>query len=254
MFSLAGKSAFITGAGSGLGAAVARRLHSAGARIIVCDLRDGHGVTDEVDGHFIDADVSNPESVASAFREAERLVGALNIVVNNAGINGQDGVDIVDSDIELTRRLFDVNALGVYYGLKYAPARMADGGSIINTASLGASVVFPGSGPYSATKAAVQSLTQMAASELSDRGIRVNAVAPSFIRTPMAEEDMALFERIGRNATLAGRVAEPEEVAAVYHFLASEDASYVNGQIIDVDGGMSLGFTPAQLGLIASTP
>ena len=130
---------------------------------------------------------------------------------------------------------------------------MRDGGNIINTASLGATVVFPGSGPYSASKASVLSLTQMSASELAPRNIRVNAVAPSFIRTPMAAEDIDLFERIGKYATLTGRIAEPEEVAAVYHFLASDDASYVNGQVINVDGGLSLGFTQAELELIATS-
>ena len=135
---------------------------------------------------------------------------------------------------------------------------MRDGGCIINTASLGATLVFPGSGPYSAAKASVLSLTQMSAAELAPRNIRVNAVAPSFIRTPMleraeeAEDDVKLFEKIGRFATVTGRVAEPEEVAAVFHFLASDDASYVNGQIINVDGGMSLGFTQAELQLITS--
>jgi NAD(P)-dependent dehydrogenase (short-subunit alcohol dehydrogenase family) len=127
---------------------------------------------------------------------------------------------------------------------------MNDGGSIINTASLGASLVFPGSGPYSASKAAVSNLTTMAAAELAQRQIRVNAVAPSFIRTPMAMDDIELFEKIGRRATNALRIAEPEEVAAVYHFLASDDASYINGQVLNVDGGMSGGFTEAMIELI----
>ncbi len=147
--------------------------------------------------------------------------------------------------------MFNVNTLGVYYGLKYGPRHMRDGGSIINTASLGATVVFPGSGPYSASKASVLSFTQMSAVELASRNIRVNAVAPSFIRTPMAANDIELFERIGAYATVTGRIAEPDEVAAVYHFLASDDASYINGQIINVDGGMSLGFTQAELGLLS---
>ena len=120
-----------------------------------------------------------------------------------------------------------------------------------NTASLGASVVFPGSGPYSASKAAVVSFTQMAAAELAGRQIRVNAVAPSFIRTPMAMDDIQLFENIGKLATNTLRIAEPEEVAAVYHFLASDDASYINGQVIDVDGGMGNGFTAAMVEMIS---
>jgi 3alpha(or 20beta)-hydroxysteroid dehydrogenase len=128
---------------------------------------------------------------------------------------------------------------------------MNDGGSIINTASLAASYVFPGSGPYSASKAAVANLTTMSATELATRRIRVNAVAPSFIRTPLAMDDIELFEKIGERATNALRIAEPEEVAAVFHFLASDDAGYINGQVINVDGGMSIGLTEAMVELIS---
>jgi NAD(P)-dependent dehydrogenase (short-subunit alcohol dehydrogenase family) len=143
--------------------------------------------------------------------------------------------------------------MGVYLGLKHGPKYMNDGGAIINTASLGASLVFPGSGPYSASKAAVSNYTTMACAELASRGIRVNAVAPSFIRTPLAMDDIELFEKIGRRATNALRIAEPDEVAAVYHFLASDDASYINGQVINVDGGMSIGFTEAMVEMITDS-
>ena len=144
----------------------------------------------------------------------------------------------------------EVNTLGVYFGLKYGPRVMNDGGAIINTASLAASYVFPGSGAYSASKAAVANYTTMAAAELAQRKIRVNAVAPSFIRTPLAMDDIALFEKIGERATNALRIAEPEEVAAVFHFLASDDASYITGQVINVDGGMANGLTEAMVDLI----
>lgn len=247
MFDLTGKHAFITGGASGIGLAIAERMSKAGAIITISDLRApaslGFAAT------FVKADVSEPDSLNEALRDAHTQT-PIHILVNNAGINGEDGVDIETSDLELTKRLFDVNALGVYHGLKYGPQYMHDGGCIINTASLGATLVFPGSGPYSASKASVLSLTQMSAAELAPRGIRVNAVAPSFVRTPMATQDIKLFERIGKYATVIGRIAEPEEVAAVYHFLASDDASYINGQILNVDGGMSLGFTQAELDLI----
>lgn len=247
MFDLAGKHAFITGGASGIGLAITQRFLAAGALVTICDL---HPPSTEIEAGFFEADVSNPDSLSAALTQASDDQ-PIDILVNNAGINGEDGVSIEASDIGLTKRVFEINALGVYYGLKFGPAHMSDGGSIINTASLGATLVFPGSGPYSAAKASVLSMTQMSAAELADRNIRVNAVAPSFIRTPMAEADMALFEKIGQVATAVGRVAEPEEVAAVFHFLASDDSSYVNGQVINVDGGMSVGFTQAELELIA---
>ena len=250
MFDLTGKHAFITGGARGIGLAIAKRMSGAGATITVCDLIEP--AEPESAHHFRQADVSDAESLQAAL-SAAHLHAPIDILINNAGINGEDGINLEDSDIELTKRLFDINTLGVYNGLKYGPQYMRDGGNIINTASLGATVVFPGYGPYSASKASVLSLTQMSASELAPRNIRVNAVAPSFIRTPMAAEDIDLFERIGKYATLTGRIAEPEEVAAVYHFLASDDASYVNGQVINVDGGLSLGFTQAELELIATS-
>ena len=182
--------------------------------------------------------------------ETAKREGKIDVLINNAGINGADGVSIEDCDDALTKKLFEVNTFGVYYGLKYGPSYMNNGGAIINTASLAASYVFPGSGPYSASKAAVANLTTMAAAELARRRIRVNAVAPSFIRTPLAMDDIELFEKIGERATNALRIAEPEEVAAVFHFLASEDAAYINGQVISVDGGMSCGLTESMVDLI----
>lgn len=249
-FSLRGKNTFITGGASGIGLEVAKRFRQAGAEVVIADLQDGTGVSTEIGAHYLPLDVSNSAQVLEALGKAVELIGKLDVLINNAGINGADGTSIEDSDEALTKKLLEVNTLGVYFGLKHGPKHMNDGGSIINTASLAASFVFPGSGPYSASKAAVANLTTMAAAELARRQIRVNAVAPSFIRTPLAMNDIELFERIGQRATNALRIAEPEEVAAVFHFLASDDASYINGQVIDVDGGMAIGLTEAMVELI----
>ena len=250
-FDLSGKLAFITGGASGVGLCVARRFREAGARVVIADLQGGSDIAKELDGVFVSLDVSDGGAVRDALQEIVKNEGNLDILINNAGISGTDDVTIENSDDELTRKLMEVNTMGVYFGLKYGPPVMNDGGSIINTASLAASCVFPGSGPYSASKAAVVNYTTMAAAELAQRRIRVNAVAPSFIRTPMIADDIELFEKIGERATNALRIAEPEDVAAVYHFLASDDASYINGQVINVDGGMGNGFTQAMVEMIA---
>jgi len=250
-FDLSGKLAFITGGASGIGLAIARRFCAAGARVVIADLQDGTEIAQELGARYQSLDVSDGEAVAQALADTAATDGKIDILVNNAGINGADGVNIQECDDALSKKLFEVNTFGVYYGLKYGPRHMNDGGSIINTASLAASYVFPGSGPYSASKAAVANLTTMSATELATRRIRVNAVAPSFIRTPLAMDDIELFEKIGERATNALRIAEPEEVAAVFHFLASDDAGYINGQVINVDGGMSIGLTEAMVELIS---
>lgn len=244
-FSLESQVVFITGGASGIGLSVAERFSKAGARLAIADLKDSTGVADRLEALFLSVDVSSADSLKSALQETHDRLGPITTLINNAGINGADGVAFTECDDALTRKLFEVNTMGVYNGLKHGPAQMADGGSIINTASLAADYIFPGSGPYSASKAAVASMTAMAAAELANRRIRVNAVAPSFIRTPLAMDDIELFERIGQQLTHAGRIAEPEEVAAVFHFLASKDASYINGQVIRVDGGMACGMTTA---------
>jgi NAD(P)-dependent dehydrogenase (short-subunit alcohol dehydrogenase family) len=247
MFSLANKVALVTGGASGIGLEIAKRFAAAGAAVAIADLQDGSQVAQQYDFLFVPMDVADGASVQAGLEAVVGGLGKLDILINNAGIGGEDGVTIEDSDDAMTRKLFEINTLGVNNGLKYGPRYMNDSGAIVNTASLGATLMFPGSGPYSASKAAVISLTKMSALELAPRKIRVNAVAPSFIRTPMAAKDIELFESMGRKSTAAGRIAEPEEVAAVFHFLAADDAAYVNGHVIDVDGGMSLGFTNEQL-------
>ena len=249
-FDLSGKIAVITGGASGIGLAVARRFVDAGARVVIADLQDGAAVAADLGARYLSLDVSDGAAVKAVLENVVGAEGKIDILVNNAGINGADGVNLEDCDDALSKKLFEVNTFGVYYGLKHGPQYMNDGGSIVNTASLAASYVFPGSGPYSASKAAVANLTTMSASELAQRRIRVNAVAPSFIRTPLAMDDIELFEKIGERATNALRIAEPEEVAAVFHFLASDDAAYINGQVINVDGGMSIGLTEKMVELI----
>jgi NAD(P)-dependent dehydrogenase (short-subunit alcohol dehydrogenase family) len=247
LFSLENKIAVITGGASGVGLACAHRFSSAGARIAVFDLMADRPASLEDKWLYNPVDVSNGEELKTAFKAVYAALGNIDVLINNAGINGDDGRFIADSDDALTRKVLEVNMFGVLNGLKHAPQFMSNGGAIVNTSSLGGSYVFPGSGPYSASKAAVNSLTQMAAAELSPRKIRVNAVAPGFIRTPLAQKDITLFDAIGARMTHAGEIANPEEVAAVFHFLASDDARYVNGQIIAVDSGMSSGMTLAEV-------
>lgn len=238
MFSLKDKTAFVSGGNSGIGLAVAERFVAAGARVVAADITPGQKVAAKVGAEFVQVDVSNEQSVAEALQEAEDLVGKLDIVANNAGV-GDLGYTFEDTPEAMLEKVTRVNQWGVHYGLKYAPRHMNDGGSIINTASLAAVVSIMGSGVYSATKAAVVSMTCTAALELGARGIRVNAVCPAYIDTPMGGGDEAL--RMSESFTALGRIGQVEDLVGVFHFLAADESSYISGQAIRVDGGWLAG-------------
>ena len=149
---------------------------------------------------------------------------------------------------------FSVNVRGVLWGIKHGGRQMSEGGSIVNTASVAGERSFPGYGAYSASKAAVISLTRTGAVELAERGIRVNCVCPGTIATPMMDDPSAALEKqVSERATPLGRVGQPEEVAALVHFLASDDSSYVTGAAIPVDGGLGAGQAPHTLQALTGT-
>lgn len=180
--------------------------------------------------------------MAQALEQAADQIGPLDIVVFNAGITGQDNfVKIAEGNADHFAQVIDVNQKSVFYGLKHAPSRMNDGGAIINTSSLAASYALSGNSQYSATKAAVEALTKVAALELGARGIRVNAVAPAFMRTAMGASDLGVA--IAKDRTALRRLGEMEDLVGVYHFLAADESRYITGQTIVVDGGMGLGIT-----------
>ena len=239
MFSLQNKRAFITGAAGGIGLTVATRFADAGADVTIADIGDGTAAADSIGARYVQIDVGNETSVADTLADAA-ATGKFDIVVNNAGV-GDVGESIADTEQATLEKITRINQWGVLYGLKHAPGHLNDGGSIINTASLAAFVHLPGSVAYSAAKAAVVSMTQMAALELGDRQIRVNAIAPGYVATALGsgEEGKALMENF---APLA-RVAETTDIAGVFHFLAADESSYVTGQTIKVDGGWSCGPT-----------
>ncbi|HVW22754.1 MAG TPA: SDR family oxidoreductase [Opitutaceae bacterium] len=242
MFSLAGKSAVVTGGASGIGRAIVRRFAAAGARVLVADRR-----APEDDVAYQPADVAREEDVAGALAAARERFGRVDILVNNAGIQPL-GVGFEQLTGALLERTLAVNVAGVAFGIKHAGRALPAGGRVINTASFVGLLATPGAAAYAASKAAVIHLTRLGAVELAPRRITVNAVSPGTIRTPAVtaipdNPEIPFMER----RTPLGRLGEPDEVAALCHFLASDEAAYITGQNIAIDGGLTAGWTEYDL-------
>jgi NAD(P)-dependent dehydrogenase (short-subunit alcohol dehydrogenase family) len=247
----------VTGASSGIGRAVARRFGTAGATVVNADVRRDpkdpgeERPTDElVDadggrGVYVETDVAAVPEIESVV-EAAREFGGVDVMVNNAGIM-RDG-NILDLDRADFDRLHAVNAGGVFYGTQVAARDMIDRGvegTVLNTASISADLAQFDHVQYDSTKGAVKMITRGAALELADHGIRVNAVAPGHVATEISEgwsEGAPAAVRAGEviKHVPLGRAADPADVAGAYLFLASEDARYVTGETLWVDGGLQV--------------
>ncbi|MBK6452973.1 MAG: SDR family oxidoreductase [Steroidobacteraceae bacterium] len=251
MFSLKGMTAAITGGTSGIGEAVAARFVAAGARVVIIGRRDGAEVARKVGAvAAVRADCSQEREIARALQEARNLLGEdLDVLVNNAGIENT-GPMIADATGEELNRIFAINTFAVFHGLKYGQALLKDGASVINTASIAADLGVPGYSQYSASKAAVLSLTRSAAVELAPRKIRVNSVCPGSVFTPMLPLDHPEVPLTSRMCPL-GRIGTTDDVVGVYHFLASRESSYISGQALAVDGGLLAGVSLGTLEAVA---
>jgi len=240
-FSMTGKVAVVTGGNSGIGLCTVQRLLEAGASVVIADLANEPAIVLNNRSRYAKCDVTDEDAIRDALQLAKKEFGRLDVLVNNAGVFSGYGklVDKSKSDFD---RCFSVNVQGVANGIKHAAPLMEDGGAIVNTASAAGLIGVFGIAEYAASKHAVVGLTKSAALELAEKRIRVNCVCPTTVNTPMAHEDggehMLDAEKL---LVPLGRICEPEEVAALIHFLVSDDCRFVNGQAIAIDGGMSAG-------------
>ena len=244
---LDGKVAVITGAAGGIGLASARRFAAEGAKVVVADLLadEGERAASEIDGMFCHVDVADEASVENLFTTAVAAYGGVDILFNNAGISPPEDDSILETDLAAWRRVQEVNLTSVYlccrFGIPHLLRR--GGGSVINTASF---VAVLGSATsqisYTASKGGVLAMSRELGVQFARQGVRVNALCPGPVNTPLLQELFASDpERAARRLVHIplGRFAEPEEIAAAALFLASDDASFVTASCFLVDGGIS---------------
>jgi NAD(P)-dependent dehydrogenase (short-subunit alcohol dehydrogenase family) len=250
---VAGKVALITGGGSGIGRATAIVFGREGAKVAIADYnREGGEHTVRMikeaggDALFIEANVAIAKQVEAMVAKTVETYGRLDCAFNNAGIEGEMGhgasINIADCSEDNWARIIAINLTGVFLCMKYEiPQNLKHGrGSIVNTASVAGLIGLPGGTAYVASKHGVAGLTKSAALEYAKSGIRINAVCPGFIRTAMVERVIdggSISEEAMVAAEPIGRIGKPEEIASVVLFLCSDDASYVTGLPIPVDGG-----------------
>jgi len=244
MFDLTGKSALVTGASGGIGAAIARALHGAGASVALSGTRveplEALAGDLGARAHVLPCDLGDPEAVEALPGQAITAMGALDILVNNAGIT-RDQIFMRMSDADW-QGVIDVNLTAAMRLCRAVvrPMMKARWGRIVNIGSVVGTTGNPGQVNYAAAKAGLEGLTKSIAHEVAQRGITANVVAPGFIATPMTdtltdEQKTALNARIP-----AARIGTPEEVAAAVLYLASPDAGYVTGSVLHVNGGLAM--------------
>ncbi|GAA5226053.1 SDR family NAD(P)-dependent oxidoreductase [Paeniglutamicibacter antarcticus] len=242
-----GKTALVTGGGSGLGEAISKDLAKNGVNIVVVDidLDSAKRVTNEITAAggsavSFEANTAIAEDSKKAVDFAVSTYGALNYAVNNAGIGGASA-PVGELDVEDWDRVIDINLNGVLYGMRHQiPAILASGaseGAIVNMASIHGTVAAPGNAAYTATKHAVVGLTKNAAAEYGSQGLRINAVGPGYIETPLlAAAPKEVLDGLEAKHPL-GRLGQPDEVANLTTFLLSDKASFMTGSYVLIDGG-----------------
>jgi meso-butanediol dehydrogenase/(S,S)-butanediol dehydrogenase/diacetyl reductase len=250
MHGLGDKRILITGGAGGIGTATAARFLEEGARVIVLDRDEGalQRLHDNLGGLHgtLCADVSDPDEVERAFQELDERVGGLDVLINNAGVSIRHG--FLDISPQEWRQVMEVNLNGVFFVAQQAARRMlaGDGGVILNMGSTNGLMGYPYYADYNASKAGVIELTRSMALELAPT-VRVNAVCPGWILTPMQQAEYTPeMRRLFAAKIPLQRLGRPEDVAALFAFLASDDATFITGQYFVIDGGEITGGLASQ--------